>query len=76
MNSLVKTITIRDEVYRKLLAAKRTDESFSELLDRLATKNSTAEILKRIRGTVDFEEGEKEEILSEIRSKRAERRYA
>lgn len=76
MSSLVKTIKIRDEVYRKLLSTKRKDESFSELLDRLAEKNSTAEILKKIRGSVEFGDGEKEEMLSEIRSKRAEHRYS
>ncbi len=76
MSSLVKTIKIRDEVYRKLLSTKRKDESFSELLDRLAEKNSTAEILKKIRGSVEFGDSEKEEMLSEIRSKRAEHRYS
>ncbi len=69
MSSLVKTIKIRDEVYRKLLSTKRKDESFSELLDRLAEKNSTAEILKKIRGSVEFGDSEKEELLSEIRSR-------
>ncbi|MGO8806106.1 MAG: antitoxin VapB family protein [Candidatus Bathyarchaeia archaeon] len=66
---MVKTIKIRDEVYRKLLSTKRKDESFSELLDRLAEKNSTAEILKKIRGSVEFGDSEKEELLSEIRSR-------
>lgn len=71
---MVKTITIRDEVYQKLLKVKRKDESFSELFDRLTEKNSTAEILKKIRGSIDFSDNEKEEILSEIYTKRAERR--
>ena len=31
---MVKTITIRDEVYRKLLAIKG-EESFSDLIERL-----------------------------------------
>ncbi|MGA2387139.1 MAG: antitoxin VapB family protein [Candidatus Bathyarchaeia archaeon] len=68
---MVKTIRIKDETYRKLLSFKRNDESFSELLERLTEKNSTAKILKKIRGTVEFGEGEKEDILFEIRSKRA-----
>jgi predicted CopG family antitoxin len=32
---MVKTITIRDDVYRKLIAAKSGNESFSDLLERL-----------------------------------------
>jgi hypothetical protein len=39
--------------------------------ERLTEKNSTAEILKKIRGTVEFGEGETEDNLSEIHSKRA-----
>jgi hypothetical protein len=33
--ALTKTITIRDEVYRKLLTVKRRDESFSKLFEIL-----------------------------------------
>lgn len=72
--SLVKTITIRDEVYRKLLAVKRKDESFSELFERLTESEVPLETLKKLRATVEFKETEKEEMLSELRSKRAERR--
>ena len=72
--SLVKTITIRDEVYRKLVSVKRKDESFSELFDRLAQCKDSQEALKKFKGTIDFAEGEKEQILSEIYSKRTERR--
>ncbi|MDI6643101.1 MAG: antitoxin VapB family protein [Candidatus Hodarchaeaceae archaeon] len=32
---MVKTITIRGDVYEKLTAVKGEDESFSELLERL-----------------------------------------
>ena len=74
MVSLVKTITIRDEVYQKLLSVKRKDESFSELFDRLTESKAPLEALKKIRATVEFADGEKEEILAELRSKRAERR--
>ena len=74
MVSLVKTITIRDEVYRKLLSVKRKDESFSELFDRLSDGKAPLETLKKLRATVEFANGEKEEMLSELRSKRAERR--
>ena len=71
---LVKTITIRDEIYQKLLLVKRKDESFSELFDRLTQCKDSQEALKKFRGTIEFAEGEKEQILSEIYSKRAERR--
>lgn len=69
---MVKTITIRDEVYRKLLSAKKKDESFSELFERLAEDRDSVETLKRMRGTVEFRE--KEKLLAEINAKRAERR--
>jgi predicted CopG family antitoxin len=69
---LVKTITIRDEVYRKLLTVKKKDESFSELFDRLAESKDPLETLTKLRGTVEFRE--KKEMLSEIYSSRAERR--
>ena len=71
---MVKTITIRDEVYRKLLSVKRKDESFSELFDRLTESKAPLETLKKLRATVEFTAKEKEELLSEMRSKRAERR--
>lgn len=69
---LVKTITIRDEVYKKLLTMKGKDESFSELFERLSEGVNPLEILTKLRGCVEFRE--KEKILSEIRALRAERR--
>ena len=71
---MVKTITIRDEVYRKLLTVKRKGESFSELFDRLAENQDSRQILSKLRASVEFEREEKEQILSEISRKRAERR--
>jgi predicted CopG family antitoxin len=56
---MVKTITIRDEVYGKLLTIKGKDESFSEAL-------------KNLRSKVEFTD--KETMLSELYSKRAEKR--
>ena len=44
---LIKTISIRDEVYRKLLKIKREGESFSELFERLAEGASPLETLKK-----------------------------
>jgi predicted CopG family antitoxin len=69
---LVKTITIRDEVYRKLLSVKRENESFSELLDKLVEGADSLEILKRLRSTVEFKD--KEKMISEIYASRAEHR--
>lgn len=69
---MVKTITIRDEVYKKLLSAKKKDESFSELFERLTEGRDSVETLKRIRGTVEFRE--KEKLLAELNAKRAEHR--
>ncbi|MEM3560709.1 MAG: antitoxin VapB family protein [Nitrososphaerota archaeon] len=72
MVKLVKTITIRDEIYKRLLAIKREDESFSELLERLIESINPIDILTGLRGCVEFKD--KEKLLSEIYSIRAERR--
>ena len=72
MNAVVKTITIRDEVYRKLLSVKRKNESFSELLDKLVEGADSVETLKRLRGCVEFKD--KDRMVSEIYAGRAERR--
>jgi predicted CopG family antitoxin len=69
---LVKTITIREEVYKKLLTVKKNDESFSELFDRLAESKDPLETLSKLRASVEFKK--KKEMLSEIYSSRAERR--
>ena len=69
---MVKTITIRDEVYRKLITIKRKDESFSELFDRLAECQDSRETLTKLRASVEFEN--KEQMLSELSNLRAERR--
>jgi len=69
---LVKTITIREEVYRKLLAIKEESESFSELFERLLKNVNSIETLKKLRGCVEFRD--KERLLFEIKVSRAERR--
>lgn len=69
---MVKTITIRDEIYRKLLTIKRKDESFSELFDRLAENKDPLETLTKLRAKIEFRE--KEEMLSELQSLRTEQR--
>lgn len=69
---MTKTITIRDEVYRKLLTVKRENESFSQLFERLVEGMSPLETLTRLRGCVEFKD--KEKMLSGIHALRAERR--
>lgn len=69
---MVKTITIRDEVYKKLSRIKKKDESFSELFERLVENRNPIETLTELRASVEFKE--KEKMLSEIYASRAERR--
>lgn len=69
---MTKTITIRDEVYKKLLRVKRENESFSKLFERLVEGVSPTEVLTRLRGRVEFKD--KEKMLLEIHALRAERR--
>lgn len=68
----MKTITIRDEVYKKLSRIKKKDESFSELFERLVENRNPIETLMELRASVEFKE--KEKMLSEIYASRAERR--
>jgi predicted CopG family antitoxin len=72
---MVKTLTIKDSTYRSLVALKGKDESFSDLLDRLAERRGV-ELLRRLRGTMDLDPGEREAMLADIRVKRKERRFA
>lgn len=69
----VKTITIRDEVYKMLMSIKRKDESFSKLFERLVKSRSSADVLRELHSSVEFEE--KAALLKEIYEKRQERRY-
>ena len=69
---MTKTLTIRDEVYKKLAAVKRKDESFSELFERLVQGTNSIEVIKRLRGSIEF--NDKEKMLLEIATLRAERR--
>ncbi len=73
---MVKTITIKDEVYKRLSLQKGKDESFSDLFERLLDDHvSGIDMLRKLRGSVDFKKGEKEDITKEISSKRSERRF-
>jgi len=70
---MVKTITIKDEVHKKLLAVKRSiDRSLSELFERLAEGMNPLETLTKLRGRVEFKE--KEKMLSELHALRTEHR--
>ncbi|OYT53700.1 MAG: hypothetical protein B6U72_05065 [Candidatus Altiarchaeales archaeon ex4484_2] len=66
-----KTITIKEETYSKLSDIKGKKESFTELLDRLASENDLP-LLKKLRATVEFKN--KEAMLEEIYEKRRETR--
>jgi len=66
-----KTLTIKEDVYKKLVAIKREDESFSDLLDKLSGKNVA--LLRKVRGSIDIKE--KDEMIRDIYAKRDERRY-
>lgn len=69
---MVKTITIKDDVYERLRAIKGEERSFSEVLEELVEGSDPIEVLEKIRGSMKFEN--KEELLSEIRASRGERR--
>ncbi len=71
---MVKTITIREEIYRELLTVKRSNESFSELFDRLVKGGSAHALLLKMRGSVTF--SNKKALLKEIRESRKGRRFA
>lgn len=73
---MVKTITIKDDVYNKLVAQKGKDESFSDLFERLVEKDLQSGInaLKKLKGSIVFEEGVKKKILSDTALKRSEHR--
>ena len=68
---MVKTITIRNEVYEKLQTIKGKNESFSELFDRLVECTAPVETLNKLRGKVEFTD--KETMLSELQSKKTKK---
>ena len=67
-----KTITIKKSVYDELRGLKKENESFSDLLDRLIKSQSKEDLLKSLRGSIEFED--KEKLLKEIEKKRWEKR--
>lgn len=72
---MVKTLTIRDDVYQRLAAIKGKDESFSELFERLSERRGSLELLRRMRGSIEFENAsEKELFVLQSTEKRDEKR--
>ena len=67
-----KTITIKKSVYNELKGFKKENESFSDLLDRLIKSQSNKDLIKSLRGSIEFED--KEKLLKEIENKRREKR--
>ncbi len=66
-----KTLTIKENVYKKLLLMKKENESFSDLFERLS--NTNLKLLRKLRGCNTYEN--KEEMLKDIYEKRKEKRY-
>ncbi len=59
-----KTITIKEEVYKRLVKRKREGESFSDLFERLIEGGGAATVLDSLRGSVELTPAEKAEILT------------
>ncbi len=54
---MVKTITIKDEVFNRLSLQKAKDESFSDLFERLLDNQVSGILaLKDLRGSVEYDE--------------------
>ena len=68
-----KTITIKEDVYKKIARAKRKNESFSELFDRKFSEETIEERTNRIlkyAGIWKMTEKEYKEKLEEIKKGR------
>lgn len=63
-----KTITIKEDVYRRLKRIKRDGESFSDLLTRLSKNVSPFDKLLEMAGSIDFEDADG--LKEDIRKKR------
>ena len=71
---MVKTLTIREDVYNKLIALKAPDESFSDLFERLVERQGSLATLRSLRGSLQFRAEEKKSFLHDIQAKRGEER--
>ena len=65
-----KTISIKEDVYNLLIGIKRKNESFSDLLLRLAQKEKSIDIIRNIAGSVDL--GDTEALIKDIYKRREE----
>ncbi len=63
-----KTISIKEEVYKKLVAMKRENESFSQLLNRLVNEQILNATLEKLRGIMEFEDSTS--LIKEIEKRR------
>jgi predicted CopG family antitoxin len=62
---VVKTITIKESVFNKLILQKKEDESFSDLFERLLDNHVQGiETLTKLRCYKEFEGNDKAKILS------------
>ena len=72
---MVKTLTIKEEVYRRLLAFKAPTESFSDLFERLMDGQGSLASLRSLRGSIEFKDAkERASFLEDATSRRGERR--
>ncbi len=61
----LKTLTISEEAYKRLVQAKKTDESFTEVIIRLTL--GRANLLNHAGAWADLEEARVETVFEEIR---------
>jgi predicted CopG family antitoxin len=66
-----KTITIKKSVYDELKRFKKENESFSDLLDRLVKSQSKKDLIRSLRGSIEFED--KNGLLADLKKKRWEK---
>ena len=67
-----KTITIKKSVYDELKGFKKENESFSDLLDRLVKSQSKKDLIRSLRGSIEFED--KNDLLADLKKKRWEKK--
>lgn len=62
-----KTITIKKSVYDELKRFKKENESFSDLLDRLVKSQSKKDLIRSLRGSIEFED--KNDLFADLKRK-------
>lgn len=62
-----KTITIKKSVYDELKRFKKENESFSDLLDRLVKSQSKKDLIRSLRGSIEFED--KNDLFADLKKK-------